>query len=217
MDLLTFARGPALQLSISIFIIGVLWRLLGVFLLRRKKDFTKPRSHAIVWGALKGLVVHMWPYKEFRAKVVQSYILGYVFHLGLFIVVFFFVPHILFIQNIFHVSWPGLPNNLIYFVGGVTIAALVAMLVKRMANPVTRLLSNFDDYFSWLITIAPVVTGMMAVAHLGARYENLLAWHILSVELLLIWFPFGKLMHTFFFVVSRGTTGAAFERRGTSA
>ncbi len=217
MDLLTFARGPALQWSLAIFCIGVLWRLLGVLLLRRKKDYTQPRSTHLWRGAIKGMVVRMWPYKEFRPKVVQNYILGYVFHLGLFIVVFFFVPHILFIRNVFGVSWGGLPNSFIYVTGAVTVAALVAVLIKRIANPVTRLLSNFDDYFSWLITLAPVVTGLMAAAHFGARYEHLLAVHILSVELLLVWFPFGKLMHTFFVFVSRGTTGALFERKGTSA
>ena len=217
MDLLTFARGPALQWSVAIFFLGVLWRLFGVFLLRRKKDYSRPRSTHLWRGAIKGLIVHLWPYKEFRPKVVQSYILGYIFHIGLAIVVFFFVPHILFIKNIIGVGWGGLPNSFIYITGAVTIAALVAMLVKRIANPVTRLLSNFDDYFSWFVTIAPVVTGLMAAAHWGGRYEHVLAVHILSFELLLVWFPFSKLMHTFFFVVSRGTTGALFERRGTSA
>ena len=38
MNLLDFARGPALQWSVVIFIVGVLWRLLGVFLLKTRKD-----------------------------------------------------------------------------------------------------------------------------------------------------------------------------------
>ena len=77
-----------------------------------------------------------------------------------------------------------------------------------------KLLSNFDDYFSWLVTTLPVMTGLLAVAHVGARYETLLAIHIISFEIFLIWFPFGKLMHSFIAFGSRYTTGVTFTRRG---
>ena len=46
------------------------------------------------------------------------------------------------------------------------------------------------------------------------RYEDLLAFHILSVVLLMIWLPFGKLGHAFLVFITRGTTGMALERRG---
>ena len=73
---------------------------------------------------------------------------------------------------------------------------------------------NFDDYFSTLITTLPVLTGILAVAHVGARYETLLALHILSFDIFLIWFPFGKLMHSILAFGSRYTTGVTFTRRG---
>jgi hypothetical protein len=38
--------------------------------------------------------------------------------------------------------------------------------------------------------------------------------HLLSLELLLIWFPFGKLMHAFLFAFSRGASGMRFSHRG---
>ena len=70
-----------------------------------------------------------------------------------------------------------------------------AALMMRISNPVQRIISTFDDYFSWLVTFLPVITGLVATSHLGARYETLLGLHILSVALMLIWLPFGKLMH----------------------
>jgi nitrate reductase gamma subunit len=82
---------------------------------------------------------------------------------------------------------------------------------------VLRLISNFDDYFTWLVTVLPVITGLMAVAHVGARYETLLALHILSVEVFLVWFPFGKLMHSFIAFGSRYATGVAFAHKGARA
>ncbi|HEX9626684.1 MAG TPA: hypothetical protein VGA00_07085 [Acidiferrobacterales bacterium] len=216
MDLLDFARGPALQWSLYILVIGVAWRLIGVLLLRRKADHSEPRSTATARGALFTIWRRMWPRKEFQARTVYGQTVGYVFHIGLALVVFGFVPHILFIKDLTGLSWPGLPSNVVYLIGVVTLAALILALVRRMTHPVLRLLSNFDDYFSWIVTTLPVLTGLLAVAHLGARYETLLAIHILSVELLFVWFPFGKLMHAILFAFSRGSTGALFARRGAS-
>jgi nitrate reductase gamma subunit len=216
MDLLTFARGPALQWSLIIFAVGMLWRLTGILLLRRKPDHSEPR-HTGTWrGALKLIATRSVPKREFWATTAFGQIIGYVFHIGLVIVIFGFVPHILFIRSLTGLDWPGLPNSLIYLSGAITVAALFAVLIRRVSNPVLRMLSNFDDYFSWLVTTAPVVTGLLAVAHLGARYETLLAIHILSICLLLIWMPFGKLFHTVMIFVSRGTTGALFARKGAS-
>jgi nitrate reductase gamma subunit len=78
------------------------------------------------------------------------------------------------------------------------------------------MLSNFDDYFSWFVTIAPIATGMLAYSHYGAPYPKLLGLHLVSVELLMIWFPFGKLMHAFTMFLARGVQGVEFERKGAS-
>jgi nitrate reductase gamma subunit len=216
MDWLTFARGPALQWSLYVFLVGIVWRIAGVLLLRRKPDYSEPRSKAMIAGALKLMVMRSWPRKEFMSGTAVGEALGYVFHIGFFVVLFAFVPHILFFKDLTGVSWPGLSNSAIYLSGAITVAALIAVLVRRLTNPVLRLLSNFDDYFSWLVTILPVATGLMAAAHAGGRPESLLAIHLLSVELLLVWFPFGKLMHSFWIFASRGTTGALFARKGAA-
>lgn len=216
MDLLTFARGPALQWALVILVVGTVWRLAGILLLRRKPDYTEPRSTHTWRGAAKLIVTRTWSKREFRASTAFGQTIGYVFHIGLAIVVFGFVPHILFIRSLTGLSWPGLPSSVVYVAGALTVAALVAALVRRLSDPVMRLISNADDYFSWAITIAPVITGLLAAAHLGAPYQTLLAIHILSVCLLLAWLPFGKLMHVFLLFISRGTTGALFARKGAS-
>lgn len=216
MDLLTFARGPALQWALVIFVVGTVWRLAGILLLRRKPDYTEPRSTHTWRGAAKLIVSRTWSKREFRASTAFGQTIGYVFHIGLAIVVFGFVPHILFIRSLTGLSWPGLPSSIVYVAGALTVAALVAALVRRLSNPVMRLISNADDYFSWAITIAPVITGLLAAARLGAPYQTLLAIHILSVCLLLAWLPFGKLMHVFLLFIARGTTGALFARKGAS-
>ena len=79
-----------------------------------------------------------------------------------------------------------------------TLTLLLAVLFRRVTNRVLRMMSNFDDYFSWFITTLVIVTGLAATAHIGGPYQTLLALHILSFDALLIWFPFGKLMHAFY-------------------
>ena len=43
------------------------------------------------------------------------------------------------------------------------------------------------------------------------------ALHLASFLLLLVWFPFGKLMHAVFFAFARGATGIRFGRRGVAS
>ena len=228
MTLLEFARGPALQWSIFIFVAGVLWRLIGVLLLRTKKDLSEPRNPA-AWKGLRLIALRSWPRREFLEGTAFGEVMGYAFHLGFLVTLFFFAPHVLFFADVARglfgtdlhgltgLAWPTLPNGVITVFAAVSIAALLAVLAHRMINPVKRLISNFDDWFSWFVTFAPLATGVAAFAHLGGLpYERLLAWHLLSVQLLLVWFPFGKLMHAFTIFAARGTTGMIFERRGAS-
>lgn len=216
MDLLSFSRGPALQWALIVFLLGIFWRLAGILLLRHPPDYSEPRNSAAWTGAFKLIVMRSWPRREFATRTAFGETMGYVFHIGLAIVVLGFAPHILLIQSLTGLSWPGLPTSLVTLSAALTVGALVVLLVRRLVSPVLRLISNFDDYFSWLVTVLPVVTGMMATAHLGPRYETMLALHILSGELLLVWLPFGKLMHSFLVFVSRGTTGALFTRKGAA-
>ncbi|HXZ47763.1 MAG TPA: hypothetical protein VEG27_02030 [Usitatibacter sp.] len=219
MSLLEFARGPALQAGIAIFVFGVTWRLLALLLLPRlrERSVARPGSPPAVWAGLREIGRRSLPWTGLPKASLFGTLNGYVFHLGIAIVVFGLAQHIVFIRGLFGVAWPNLSSNLVNAVAIVTVASMLAALARRIASPVLRLLSNVDDYLSWLLAFLPVITGVAAVAHLGARYETLLAAHILSVALFLAWFPFGKLMHAFLVFVTRAQTGAFFARRGAEA
>ena len=217
MTLLDLARGPALEWSLIIFVGGSLWRLVAVLLARRTRDLSEPRSHSTLAGGVRAVFSRFKPRPEFHAGAMSTVILGYVMHIGLAIVVFLFTPHILFIDSLLGLSWPGISNDLVMFVGAITVAALIALLVRRLTVPVLKAISSLDDYVSWLLTLLPVVTGMMAYAHIGGPYQTVLAIHILSVEAMLIWFPFSKLFHAVMWIPSRAQIGAAFQRRGVKA
>ena len=216
MELLEFARGPVLTFAITIFIAGLVFRIVSLFALWRTSDSSEgsSRERPAFMSAIREIIRRLWPQSAYKQRTMFALVNGYVFHIGLAIIVFFLAPHILFIKDLTGLSWGSLPNNVIYAISIVTIVSMIAALVMRFANPAQKIISTFDDWFSWFVTFLPVLTGVIATSHLGARYETLLALHILSVALLLVWLPFGKLMHFFLVFVTRSQTGAHLSHRG---
>ena len=216
MELLEFARGPALTFALTVFIAGVVFRITVLLFMWRTKDSSvgSAREKSGVVAALQEIGRRMWPLSPYRQRTLFNLINGYVFHIGLAIIVFLLLPHILFFKDLTGLYWGHLPNNVIYAISIVTLISLIAALIMRLGNPAQRIISTFDDYASWFVTFMPVLTGIIATTHLGARYETLLALHILSVALLLIYLPFGKLMHFFLVFVTRSQTGAHLNHRG---
>jgi nitrate reductase gamma subunit len=221
--LLEFARGPALVVSVAVLVLGVAWRLYAIFRRPVPVDFSESRSTAVVSGALRAVVSRMWPQRTFRNRSLAATLNAYGYHIGLAIVVFGFAPHIAFVKRFTGLVWPAVPGWL--FVGGVGLVfiGMIYALVARMTSPVLRRLSTFDDYASWIVTILPILTGMMLPTlpldwpyPATPLYPVPVAMHLLSVELLLVWLPFSKLSHAFLVFASRGVTGAAFARKGAA-
>lgn len=217
MTLLDFARGPALQWSLIIFVVGVMWRLVGSMFYMIQKDLARPRPSNALKDGLAVIATRSLPAHQFEKRIRFQHYTGYAWHITLFIAVLFFAPHILFFEAILGFRWPNLPNGFILVSSAITLAILIALLIRRASNPVLRVISNADDYISILVVIVPLITGILAFAHIGARYETMLALHLLSVEALFVWFPFGKLMHTALVWPSRFQAGAYFGRRGVKA
>ncbi len=219
MDLVNFARGPALKVALVIFCLGVVWRIVSFVLLRFRHNFNEPRNSRVK-AALGGVVAtgsRSWPHPEFIDRTGAGEALGYSYHIGLFVVVLAFAPHIVFLRSLFGVSWPALPNSVITIFSVLTFTLLLAVLFRRLTHRVLRMLSNFDDYFSWFITTLVIVTGLMATAHFGGPYQTVLGLHILSFDALLIWFPLGKLMHAFYIFPSRAINGTLLSRKGAAS
>ena len=215
MQFLTWVRGQGLDLAVSIFLLGVLWRLIEIYSLGRKKDLTAPR-HAAGASGWHTVFRRSIPPEGMLKKSPVSYIAGYTFHIGLVLVVLLFAPHIKLIQSLTGLSWPGLPSQFIDLVAVVTIAAMVVLLVDRINKPVKRYLSTFEDWFTWLVTFLPLLTGWLSVRHLLLPYTNMLALHILSVEILLVVLPFTKLFHAFTVFGSRWYNGAVNGHKGVA-
>ena len=209
---------------LDFFVLGTLWRLVGVLRLPRMPDLSPARegSPSNSVAALRAIGRGMWPRRQFGQAAMVTTFNGYVFHIGLALVFFGYAPHIAFVRRYTGLSWPALPDTVMILAAGATIVSLLMALWLRLSDPVLQKISNGDDYISWTVTFLPMVTGMAIImepsavlmAQDHAVYRGPLAVHLLSLELLLIWFPFGKLMHAFLFAFSRGATGIRFSHRG---
>ncbi|MGD8619753.1 MAG: hypothetical protein PVH54_11285 [Gammaproteobacteria bacterium] len=212
-EFMLWVRGPGFNIATVILCAGIVVRLLEIFLLGRKPDLAAARGSAMA-GGLATILRRTLPDPGTFERSGASLITGWVFHVGLFIVIFLFIPHILVFEEALGLSWPGLPSSIIDAIAVVTIVAMLAALMYRLRDPVKRMLSGFDDYLSWAVTILPLITGWLAFHRVGAAPPALIGLHILSVELLMILLPFTKLSHAFTLWMARWYNGAIAGYKG---
>jgi len=216
LDLLTIARGSALNWALIIFAAGVALRLFEIFGLGRKVDLAQPRTDSPGSG-WRTMFTRSLPPQGLLKREPVTYIGGYVFHLGLFATILFFAPHIEFFRAVFGLGWPSLPSALVDAAAVAAIAALLVLLAHRLTNPVKRMLSGCGDYLAWAVTLLPLLTGYLAYHHLLFEYTLMLSLHLFSVELLLVLLPFTKLFHTFSVFISRWYNGDIFGKKGVAS
>ena len=216
LELLTWARGPGLAIALAICAFGILLRLFEIFSLGRKADLSRAREHSPGSG-WRTIFSRSLPPPGLLKRAPVTYIGGYVFHLGFAITLLFFVPHIELARSLVGIGWPGLPMPVVDISAVAAMLGLLAVLASRLANPVKRFLSGFQDYLAWLLTFLPLASGYLAFHHLLIDYTLALALHILSVELLLVALPFTKLFHTVSVFVSRWYNGDIFGRKGVAS
>jgi nitrate reductase gamma subunit len=191
-------------------------RLFEILMLGRKANLAEAKGSEMSSG-LRTVFSRTIPDASTFKRSAFTVTAGYIFHIGLFVVIFLFAPHILLFKDIIGFGWPALPSTVIDATAVITIITLVIVLVHRLRDPVKRFLSNFDDYLGWFVTILPLITGYIAFHRIGMSAPSLIAIHILSVELLMVVFPFTKLMHMFTLILARWYNGAISGYRGVQS
>lgn len=198
-------------IALTVFFVGVTWRIVAVLRRGKRKDFAEPRNSGIS-GAIMANIHGFYPRKEVSSRIRMQVIAGYMFHLGLFILLFFAAPHVTFIaKHITGFDWVAVPYWTFIVASEIAFAGLIMLWIHRVLNPVTRLISKRSDYMSTILVFVVMLTGCMALAESSAELR---AFHRFSVELLMIYFPFSALMHAIMFIPSRAYTGSLLGRRG---
>lgn len=207
----TFIDGALWNFALAVFVIGVSVNLIAIVFGKRKADFSVPRDSAAS-GAFRTLFSRFVPDRHMFPRIATQVVAGYMFHIGLFILLFFAAPHVSFFEeNILGFGWTTAPHWLFIVASQFAFLGLIMLWLHRMTNSVSRLISKLDDHIAAILTFLVMLSGCLALLE---SFEVLRLTHRFLVELLLIYFPFSRLMHAFTFVPSRLFTGAWFGRRG---
>lgn len=206
-----FVNGVFWDFALIVFFAGIAWRIVAVLRRGARQDFSEGRNSGIS-GAIMANIHGFYPRKEVSPRIRLQVVAGYMFHLGLFVLLFFAAPHVKFIaEHITGFSWIPVPYWAFIVASEIAFAGLIMLWVHRVLNPVTRLISKRSDHIASILVFVVMLTGCMA---LGEASIELRAFHRFTVELLMIYFPFSALMHAIMFVPSRAYTGAFLGRRG---
>ncbi len=212
--MLEFVEGPLWYFASAVFVIGVIWRLVDIFRRGVKPDLAPPRGDAFK-GAVKTLVTRSWTAPGFSKGATFHLFAGYMFHLGLFVLLLFAAPHVEFIeQRLLGFAWAPAPHWLFILSAELAFAGLLLMWLRRVLHPVMKQITTLDDHLAAILTFLAMLTGCLALLQ---SHDSLQMIHMLTVELLMVYFPFSRLMHAFTFVISRSYTGAAMARKGVEA
>lgn len=215
-DLLMWARGPAFDLALFVFVAGVLIRVVEILILGRKKDFSKAKGNPVAQG-IRTIFTRTVPRPGAIKANPVTIVGGYVFHFGFFIAFLLFAPHIALVEDLIGLSWPNVGRVIIESATVLAVIAGLALIWTRMRDPVRRKLTGWTDYLVLILSLLPLITGYVAVNKLFGDPTLMMALHILSVNALMIVFPFTKLMHAFTFVMARYYNGSIQGRKGAES
>jgi hypothetical protein len=129
-----FVNGIFWDVALIVFFVGISGRILAVLRRGNRKDLAVPRNSGIA-GAIMANIRGFYPRKEIAPRIRMQVIAGYMFHLGLFILLFFAAPHVTFIaEHITGFSW------------------------------MTQLISRRSDHIASILVFIVMLTGCMALA-----------------------------------------------------
>ena len=141
--------------------------------------------------------------KETAYRHLPTYTAGIIYHLGTFLS-FILLTFQFFEIPLHDIVW--MISSFCLVISGI---CGTAILVKRIALPKMRGLSNPDDYTSNIL-----VTGFHFLSALTILKTNLLQVLFIYSSVLLIYIPAGKLKHVIYFFTSRIHLGIFYGRRG---
>jgi len=218
---LEFARGPFFRVALMIFVGGMVYRLVRVLLLGWSRDRVPSKGSkavGVIKTYLKSLIILPfipWVKNTFSRNAVV-YLAGAIFHLGLFVIIFFGTAHMLVWKSLLGFGWATAAFPIVDWLAAITIISMVALLVNRFVNPVSKMISGATEYLNWLLVFLPMLTGYIMAHHLWFRYEELFSLHMIAVDVLMIWIPFSRISHFVFYFFSRTIHGAQFGKRAVT-
>lgn len=212
-ELLTWAKGPGLQIALWGMIAGLALRFIEIFRLPGVRFTAPPKGRPIRQG-LRTIFSRSQSAPGLSGRATTMIACGWGFHIAFVLVLLFEAAHIRLFRDAFGLSWSSWPVAWTTGLGFLSVACLLVLLADRVLHPVKRLLSRGGDYVAWVLTALPLITGLGADL---SPFADERAWrlaHILSVEALMLALPFTKLVHVATIGLSRFYNGRIQGHKG---
>ena len=211
-----FVRGPLLWISFIVLTCGVVYRIVQLFLITRKKDdvlfsagnLAKKNSADCAPDEVKTEIVISFQNTLLGKHPVMA-IVTTVFHSCLFVVPLFLLAHSLALYESWGFTFLSLPDFMCDLLTIVCLLCMGFFLIRRLFVPRVKAVSSFYDYLLLFITVAPFLTGFFAY-HQWFDYNTIITLHILAGEIMFLAVPFTKLGHMMFFFFVRIFIGSEY-------
>jgi nitrate reductase gamma subunit len=208
-----FVTGPLAWISFAIFFIGVIART--VFYIRGldwqldRVSYSVNTSYGIK-GALRSVFFWLLPFGTRSWQVKPCFtLMFFVFHIGLLVTPVFLQAHNILLRERWGFSLWSMSDKTADMLTILMLIAAVFLILRRIALPEVRILTEAYDYVLLAIAVAPFFTGFLASRH-APGYDFWLILHIISGEIMLAAIPFTKLSHFVLFFLSRAQIGMDF-------
>jgi nitrate reductase gamma subunit len=193
---LAFARGPFFRFTFAVMVLGLLRHVIVmVYSVIRAHHLTQHKK--IVWSRTAAQTID-WivPLRHLRQRWFYT-AASIIFHAGIIVTGLFLFGHIRLIESNVGISWPALPTSVANRFTLVTLAALLVLVLARLAGRASRPLSRLQDYAVPLLLAVPLVSGyLVANPEVNPLPHNpTLLVHMLSAGVCFLIVPFTKLAH----------------------
>ena len=209
-DLLKFVENEVQITALAFLAVVYTVRLIWIFRFRSRKERTfavGSEAGGVGYSLLN--VAMPWAMESTR-KRPGFYAQFVVFHLGVIaaIIATFIIPYA---PEVFRIR-----AVVIVFQAVMACAFFVGLLrlVRRLTNPVLRLVSSADDFFSLTLMILFFAGGVLAVPNAHEKVEWPLILFFGLTAFFLIYVPFSKICHYLYYPFTRFYLGRSMGHRG---
>ncbi|MFC2169315.1 hypothetical protein ACFLRM_01950 [Acidobacteriota bacterium] len=196
-----FRYGVIFAFFISFFSLSFL--VLRTFRFGKKTLYSKPQGKPIK-GICYAFGQGMMPWaKESVLKHIPTFISGILYHIGIFLALFYTLS----------LAIPfNIPGQFLFSFQIIFLMAVICglfLLLRRIIKTTLWQISCPDDFVSNIL-----VNLFLVMALIDVSITKFRAYLFIAVILMLLYIPFGKIRHCFFFFFSRVFFGHFFGRRG---
>ena len=175
-----------------VFIILSLNQIIRLINLGKPTDYSSKKgniSKAVVYSFTKAMSPNK---KESAFLHLPTYLAGIIYHMGTFLSFLIFI--LTFIISEFNIVVRIIKASILILSG----ISGIGILIKRIVKKNILAISNPDDFFSnILVTLFHLLTAYILIMNNGMIIYSIIC------SLLLLYIPFGKLKHSFYFFAAR--------------